>query len=77
MNQRYFWLIPEFVKFRVTFETAETVVGVTDENERRLFRKDTEKICFNEREALRLSIAKLIEGETEVFLSGKTRAVCV
>ena len=77
MNRRYFWLIPEFTKFRTVFEDAETVVGVNDENEHRLFRKDSGKICFDERDALRLSIAKLIETETEDFLNGKAEAVCV
>ena len=77
MNRRYFWLIPAFVKFRTVFETAETVVGVNDENEHRLFRKDTGKICFDEREALRLSIVKLTEFESEEFFIEQTRAVYV
>jgi hypothetical protein len=77
MNRRYFWLIPEFTKFRTVFETDETVTGVSEQNEHRLFRKDTGKICFDEREALRLSIAKLTEFETEEFFIKKTRAVYV
>lgn len=77
MNRRYFWLIPEFTKFRTVFETAETVMGVNDENEHRLFRKDTGKICFDEREALRLSIVRLTEFETEEFFIEQTRAVYV
>ncbi len=77
MNRRYFWLIPEFTKFRTVFETAETVIGVNDENEHRLFRKDTGKICFDERDALRLSIVKLTEFETEEFFIEQTRAVYV
>jgi len=81
MNRRYFWLIPEFVKFRTVFETTETVLGVTNENEHRLFRKDTGTICFDEREALRLSIVKLTEfeeaEEKQDFFIVQTRAVYV
>ena len=77
MNRRYFWLVPEFTKFRTVFETAETVLGVNDEHEHRMFRKDTGKICFDEREALRLSIVKLTEFETEDFFVTKSRAVYV
>ena len=77
MNRRYFWLIPEFTKFRTVFETAETVMGVNEENEHRLFRKDTGKICFDERDALRMSIVKLTEFETEEFIIEQTRAVYV
>lgn len=77
MNRRYFWLIPEFTKFRTVFETDKTVLGVSDENEHRLFRKDTGKICFDEREALQLSIVKLTEFETEDFFIERTRTVYV
>ena len=78
MNRRYFWLIPEFTKFRTVFETAETVVGVNGDNEHRLFRKDTGKISFDEREALRLSIVKLTEfDEAESFVIQRSRAVYV
>jgi hypothetical protein len=77
MNRRYFWLVPEFTKFRTVFETADTVYGVNDENEHRMFRKDTGKISFDEREALRLSIVKLTEFEPEEFLVTQTRAVYV
>ena len=78
MNRRYFWLIPEFTKFRTVFETAETVLGVNGDNEHRLFRKDTGKICFDEREALRLSIFKLTEfEEAEDFFIERSRAVYV
>jgi len=78
MNRRYFWLIPEFTCFRTVFETAETVLGVNGDNEHRLFRKDTGKICFDDREALRQSIVKLTEfEETEDFLIEHSRAVYV
>jgi len=78
MNRRHFWLIPEFTKFRTVFETAETVLGVNGDNEHRLFRKDTDKVCFDEREALRLSIFKLTEfEEPEDFFIERSRAVYV
>jgi hypothetical protein len=77
MNRRYFWLIPEFTKFRTVFENAETVLGVNGDNEHRLFRKDTDKICFDERDALRLSIVKLTEFNDEDFLIEQSRAVYV
>lgn len=77
MNRRIFWLIPEFVKFRTVFETAETILGVNDRNEHRLFRKDAGKICFDESDALRLSINKLSEPEIREFYIHQTRAVYV
>lgn len=77
MTRRYFWLIPEFTKFRTIFEDAETVVGVSDDNEHRLFRKDTGKVCFDERDALRLSIILLVEAESEQFFTENYKAVCV
>jgi hypothetical protein len=63
MNRRYFWLIPECVKFRTVFEDAETILGVNEQNEHRLFRKDTGKICFSEREALKSFVANFLEQE--------------
>lgn len=63
MNRRYFWLIPECVKFRTVFEDAETILGVNEQNEHRLFRKDTGKICFSEREALKSLVANFLEQE--------------
>lgn len=77
MNRRHFWLIPEFTKFRTVFENGETVLGISDENEHRLFRKDTGKISFDEREALRLSIVKLTDVGPEEFVIERTRAVYV
>ena len=78
MNRRFFWLIPEFTKFRATFEDAKTVVGANEENEHRLFRKDTGKICFDERKALLLSVAALIKDETEEdFFIEKREVACV
>ena len=75
MNRRFFWLIPEFTKFRTIFETAETILGANDENEHRLFRKDTGRICFDERRALLLCVASLIEEED--FFIEKREVACV
>lgn len=75
MNRRFFWLIPEFTKFRAIFEDAETILGVSDEGVRRLFRKDTGKICFDERKALILSVASLIKDEPEEKIFIKQREV--
>lgn len=78
MNRRTFWLIPEFTKFRTIFENAEIILGVSDDNERRLFRKDTGKICFDERKALILSVAALIKDEPEEnFFIKKREVACV
>ena len=52
MNRRFFWQIPECVKFRAVFEDAETITGTNEDGEHRLFRKDTGKICFSDGEAL-------------------------
>lgn len=63
MTRRFFWQIPECVKFRTVFEDRETILGVNDENEHRLFRKDVGKICFNEREALESFVTLFLEKE--------------
>ncbi len=73
MNRRYFWQIPQCVKFRVVFEDAETILGANDENEHLLFRKDTGKICFSEREALSSFVAVFLEKE----FAEKPEALCV
>lgn len=73
MNRRYFWLIPECVKFRTVFEDAETIIGVNEENEHRLFRKDTGRVCFTEREVLKSFIANFLEKE----FSEENEEVCV
>ena len=60
MNRRHFWHMPEGIKFRTVFEDRETVLGVNERNEHRLFRKDTNNITFVEKEALEISLASLI-----------------
>lgn len=77
MNRRFFWLIPEFVKFRAVFETNETVVGVTDGNERRLFRKDTGRICFDEHEAFRRSMVRISKAVTDEVFTARPAAAYV
>ena len=61
MTRRYFWQVPDFIKFRTVFENADTVIGVNDNNEHRLFRKDTGCINFDERAALNQRLASLAE----------------
>lgn len=73
MNRRYFWQIPQCFKFRIVFENAETIVGVNDENEHRLFYKDTGKICFSGREALGSFVSEFLEKE----FTGKPETMCV
>ena len=71
MTRRYFWQTPEFIKYRIVFEDKDTVLGINEQNEHRLFRKDTGKISFDERVALayRLKeIAKVEEMETILVL---------
>ena len=63
MTRRLFWQIPECVKFRTVFEDRETILGVNEKNEHRLFRKDVGKICFSEREALESFVSKFLEKE--------------
>lgn len=74
---RHFWLIPEFVKFRTVFETDETVLGVNDAAEHRLFRKDPKRLSFDESDALRRSIVHLSESDTEDFFADRTSAAFV
>lgn len=73
MNRRFFWQVPECIKFRVVFEDAETVLGANDEGEHRLFRKDSDKIVFSEREALEMCLISLVERDWEMLaLSGSS-----
>lgn len=59
--KRHFWQMPEGIKFRTVFEDQETVLGVNERNEHRLFRKDTNGITFAENEALEMSLTSLIK----------------
>ncbi|HEX8737722.1 MAG TPA: hypothetical protein VF721_20485 [Pyrinomonadaceae bacterium] len=65
MNRRFFWQVPEYIKFRIVFETDETILGATGDNEYRLFRKDTNRIVFSICEALDVSFASLMKQEPE------------
>jgi hypothetical protein len=73
MNRRFFRQIPEFVKFRVVFEDNETVPGASGSDERRLFRKDSGKVSFNEREPIEAFVAAFLEKE----FSDESEVVCV
>jgi hemolysin-activating ACP:hemolysin acyltransferase len=61
MNRRFFWQVPEYIKFRVVFETDETILGATENNEYRLFRKDTNQIVFSICEAMQRCLESLGE----------------
>jgi hypothetical protein len=63
MTRRYFWQIPEFIKYRTVWETEDTVLGADGNGEHRLFRKDTGKICFDERVALAYKLKELARVE--------------
>ncbi|HEX8368987.1 MAG TPA: hypothetical protein VF604_10640 [Pyrinomonadaceae bacterium] len=65
MNRRFFWQVPEYIKFRIVFEDAETILGATENNEYRLFRKDTQQIVFSICEALDVCFASLMTQESE------------
>lgn len=67
MTQRYFWQVPELNRFRTVFEDADVVLGAGSDNQKRLFRKDTGIICFDEREAKRLCVDSIMEDETALF----------
>ena len=73
MNRRVFWQIPECARFRVVFEDKEFVLGANEANEHRLFRKDTGKISFNERDAIEAFVAAFLESE----FSDESEVVCV
>jgi hypothetical protein len=68
MNRRFFWQVPEYIKFRIVFETDETILGATDDNEYRLFRKDTNQIVFSICEALDRCYASLVAQESEALM---------
>lgn len=63
MNRRVFWTVPDCTKFRTVFEDAETILGVDEKNQHRLFRKDSKKIVFSDREALKAYVSSFLEKE--------------
>jgi uncharacterized NAD(P)/FAD-binding protein YdhS len=67
MTQGYFWQVPELTRFRTVFEDTDVVLGASNDNQRRLFRKDTGRICFDEQEAKRLYVELIMEDETTLF----------
>lgn len=75
MNRRFFWQVPEYIKFRIVFETDETILGATDDNEYRLFRKDTNQIVFSICEALDRCLASLVAQESESLMEAEASMV--
>lgn len=65
MTRRHFWQVPEFIKFRTVFENEDTILGVSDNNEHKLFRKDTGSISFDERSALGKRLVTMAKRETQ------------
>ena len=72
MNSRFFWQVPEYIKFRIVFETDETILGATENNEYRLFRKDTNRIVFSICEAMERCLAPQSEKESEYLPQEET-----
>lgn len=73
MARRFFYTIPDCVKYRIIFENQETVYGANEKNEYRLFRKDSGKISFSKRKALNAYINEFLEKEFEE----KQQVACV
>ena len=63
MTRRYFWQVPELTRFRTVFEDRDIILGVSEKNEHKLFRKDTGSITFDEREALRQRLSAVADFE--------------
>jgi hypothetical protein len=59
MNSRFFWEKSTLKRYRVTFETAEIVIGATRRNKYKTFRKDTGVIAFSRRELLEVELSRL------------------
>lgn len=66
MTEGFFWQIPELTRFRTIFEDADVVLGAAADNQRKLFRKDTGRVCFDETKAKQLCVDFLLE-ETKLF----------
>lgn len=64
MTRRYFWQMPEKTKFRTVFENDDTVLGVNDRNEHKLFRKDTGCIVFAEPRSRRARLREVSRRES-------------
>jgi hypothetical protein len=64
MTRRHFWQVPEFIKFRTVFENGDTILGVNEKGEHKLFRKDTGCISFDERAALSKRLIRLAQRES-------------
>lgn len=64
MTRRHFWQVPEFIKFRTVFENDDSILGVSERGEHKLFRKDTGSISFDERAALSKRLVNLAKRES-------------
>jgi hypothetical protein len=64
MTRRHFWQIPDFIKFRTVFENQDTILGINERGEHKLFRKDTGCISFDERAALSERLIRLAQRES-------------
>ena len=64
MTRRHFWQVPEFIKFRTVFENEDSILGVNEKNEHKLFRKDTGSISFDERTALNKRLIRMARRES-------------
>jgi hypothetical protein len=71
MNRRFFWQVPEYIKFRIVFEDAETILGATENNEYRLFRKDTDRIVFSICRALDICFGSISAAKQPEYLAEK------
>lgn len=73
MSRRYFWTVPDCIKFRVVFEDGEIVLGVNDANEHKLLRMDSGRIFFSPQDALKSFVADFLEKE----VAPKKEELCV
>ena len=64
MTRRYFWQMPEKTKFRTVFENEDTILGVNNRNEYKLFRKDTGRIVFVEPRSRRARLREVSRRES-------------
>lgn len=64
MTRRHFWQVPEFIKFRTVFENGDSILGVNEKGDHKLFRKDTGCISFDERAALSKRLIRLAQRQS-------------
>ena len=69
MTRRYFWQVPEFIKFRTVFENGDAILGANENNEHQMFRKDIGKVCFDECVALSLCLKDIVKKQPQDILT--------